>query len=125
MSGRVLSQVAAQGEPLSGLVLLGYALHATGRADRLRTEHWPALTCPVLLISGTADSLCEPAALSRAARALVIPPAVHWVPDADHALGVPGDPVRTLAAHDQVAATVSDWVRVVAGNATKGWRGRG
>jgi predicted alpha/beta-hydrolase family hydrolase len=56
--GRVASLLAAgQGpeEEPKGLVLLSYPLHRPGKPDALRTEHWPHIACPVLLLSGEAD----------------------------------------------------------------------
>ncbi len=54
--GRVASLLAAEEAPI-GLVLLSYPLHAPGRHDAwdARTEHWPRIGCPVLLLSGEAD----------------------------------------------------------------------
>lgn len=57
--GRVASLLAA-GQPVAGLVLLSYPLHRPGHAEwEPRTEHWPALTCPVLLLSGEADPMAR------------------------------------------------------------------
>lgn len=56
--GRVASLLAAEGEPrVRGLVLLSYPLHAPGRHEAwdVRTEHWPRLRIPVLLLSGESD----------------------------------------------------------------------
>lgn len=53
--GRVASLLAAEEQP-AGLVLLGYPLHLPGRRDwQSRTQHWPRIGCPVLLLSGEAD----------------------------------------------------------------------
>jgi predicted alpha/beta-hydrolase family hydrolase len=52
--GRVASLLAAETAPL-GLVLLSYPLHRPGRPDERRTDHWPSIDCPVLLLSGEAD----------------------------------------------------------------------
>ncbi len=53
--GRVASLLAADEQP-AGLVLLSYPLHLPGRRDWLsRTQHWPRITCPVLLLSGESD----------------------------------------------------------------------
>ncbi len=56
--GRVASLAAAEPDaPYAGLVLLSYPLHrpgAPGTADA-RTSHWPAIRCPVLLLSGESD----------------------------------------------------------------------
>lgn len=54
--GRVASLLAAE-RPVAGLVLLSYPLHAPGRqaAWEERTDHWPRIECPVLLLSGESD----------------------------------------------------------------------
>ena len=56
--GRVASLLAAEAEtPPAALTLLSYPLHAPGRHEAwdARTSHWPAIRCPVLLLSGEAD----------------------------------------------------------------------
>jgi predicted alpha/beta-hydrolase family hydrolase len=52
--GRVASMVAAE-QQMRGLILLSYPLHRPGHPEQLRVDHWPAITCPVLLLSGEAD----------------------------------------------------------------------
>jgi predicted alpha/beta-hydrolase family hydrolase len=54
--GRVASLLAAEVTP-AALVLLSYPLHAPGRSEAWdeRTAHWPAIACPVLLLSGESD----------------------------------------------------------------------
>jgi uncharacterized protein len=56
--GRVASLAAARPETdYAGLVLFSYPLHPPGAPDRAdeRTAHWPAIRCPVLLLSGERD----------------------------------------------------------------------
>ncbi len=55
--GRVASLAAAEGAGYSGLVLFSYPMHPPGRPERAeaRCAHWPAIDCPVLLLSGEAD----------------------------------------------------------------------
>ncbi len=70
--GRVASLAAADacdaGRPPLALVLLSYPLHPPGRQDDwdARTAHWPRLTCPVIVLSGTSDPFAAPALLLRA-----------------------------------------------------------
>jgi predicted alpha/beta-hydrolase family hydrolase len=52
--GRVASMVAAQ-QPTDALILLSYPLHRPGHTEDLRTVHWPAIGCPVLVLSGESD----------------------------------------------------------------------
>jgi predicted alpha/beta-hydrolase family hydrolase len=56
--GRVASLAAAEPDTdYAALVLFSYPLHAPGSSERAadRTSHWPAIRCPVLLLSGEAD----------------------------------------------------------------------
>jgi predicted alpha/beta-hydrolase family hydrolase len=72
--GRVASMLAAeQGEMVAGLVLLSYPLHRPGHPDDQRTEHWPRIACPVLLLSGEADMFAR-VELLRAATSLLRDP---------------------------------------------------
>ena len=69
--GRVASFLAAEA-PLAGLVLLSYPLHPPGRHERWdeRTEHWPRIACPVLLLSGESDPFARTDLLRDAVRRL-------------------------------------------------------
>lgn len=56
--GRVASLAAAEPDTdYAALVFFSYPLHPPGAPDRAaeRTAHWPAIRCPVLLLSGEAD----------------------------------------------------------------------
>jgi uncharacterized protein len=56
--GRVASLAASEpGAPYAALVLFSYPLHPPGRPERTdeRIAHWPAIQCPVLLLSGESD----------------------------------------------------------------------
>jgi predicted alpha/beta-hydrolase family hydrolase len=56
--GRVASLAAAEPDTdYAALVLFSYPLHPPGSPDRTadRIAHWPAIRCPVLLLSGEAD----------------------------------------------------------------------
>ena len=52
--GRVASMAALEVE-YRALILLSYPLHRPGHPDDRRTEHWPKIGCPVLLLSGESD----------------------------------------------------------------------
>ena len=58
--GRVASLAAAEPDArYAALVLFSYPLHPPGAPERTdaRIAHWPAIRCPVLLLSGEADLL--------------------------------------------------------------------
>ena len=87
MGGRYCSMVAGDADdPVAclGLVLLGYPLHAMGKPEKERSDHFPRLTMPVLFVSGTRDSLASKPALTRAARKVKGPREFHWIESADH-----------------------------------------
>ena len=92
--GRVASLLAAEDRDVAGLVLLCYPLHPPGRAERWqqRTEHWPRIRCPVLLLSGDRDPFARIGLLEEAVKQL--PQAeLHVYPGVGHGLR----PVRTDA----------------------------
>jgi predicted alpha/beta-hydrolase family hydrolase len=84
--GRVASMLAAEVE-VAGLVLICYPLHPPGAPDRwdVRTEHWPRISCPVLLLSGDRDPFARIALLHSAVQRL--PRAeLHVYPGVGHGL---------------------------------------
>ena len=100
--GRVASMVAA-GTPPRGLVLLCYPLHLPGRPEQLRTEHWPRITCPVLLLSGEADPRARIDLLRDSVR-LLKKATLHTYPCVGHGL----KPVL-----DDAVARIAEFVRTL------------
>ena len=87
MGGRICSMVAADEAdpvPALGLVLLGYPLHPPGKPDRLRVEHFPRLTMPVLFVSGTRDAFATPDELQREAKKVKGAVSYSWIETGDH-----------------------------------------
>jgi predicted alpha/beta-hydrolase family hydrolase len=102
MGGRYCSMVVgAETDPVPalGLLMLSYPLHAAGKPEKVRTEHFPAIRVPMLFVSGTRDSLAGREALTEAARAVRGKVAFHWVETADHGY-------RPLKASDRTTADV-------------------
>ena len=67
--GRVASLAAAEpAAPYAALVLFSYPLHPPGSPDRTeaRISHWPAIACPVLLLSGESDPFARIELLRKA-----------------------------------------------------------
>jgi predicted alpha/beta-hydrolase family hydrolase len=114
MGGRIASQVAGQGAPCAGLVLLGYPLHPPGRPDKLRTAHWPLLRVPVLFVHGDRDQLCDLDLFERERRERLTgaPTRVHLLTGADHGFRVPGR--RQADVLDEVAGAVAAWLGEIA-----------
>src|SRR5438445_4536852 len=67
--GRVASMAAVEIR-YKALILLSYPLHRPGHPEDLRTEHWPKIRCPVLLLSGEADPFARVELLRASVRLL-------------------------------------------------------
>lgn len=68
--GGRMASLAAAAEPVRALVLLSYPLHRPGHPEELRTEHWPRVRCPTLLLSGERDPFARLDLLQRAVERL-------------------------------------------------------
>lgn len=115
MGGRYCSIVVGDDEnpvPALGLLLLGYPLHAAGKPDQPRVEHFPRLRVPCLFVSGTRDSLAGQRALTAAVKAIKAPVTTHWLESADHGYRPKKSSGRTVEDVATEAAEVSTaWVQ--------------
>jgi predicted alpha/beta-hydrolase family hydrolase len=118
MGGRYCSMiVGADDEPVGalGLLLLGYPLHAAGKPDQRRVDHFPRIRVPCLFVSGTRDSLASQDALKDAVKAIKGKVTMHWLESADHGYRPRKASGRTA---DDVAAEAADvsvgWVQSLA-----------
>jgi uncharacterized protein len=59
MGGRMATILAAEREPMDGVVAYAYPLHPAGKPDRLRTEHLDAVAVPALFFQGDRDALAR------------------------------------------------------------------
>lgn len=111
LGGRMASRVVAGGEPVAGLVLLGYPLHPPGKREKLRTEHFPGISVPSLFVQGTRDSFCDLALLGEALPRIEGSVDLHLVEGGDHSFnvlkrtGVPQEQV-----YDDIVAAVVEWI---------------
>ncbi|WP_343068339.1 alpha/beta family hydrolase [Marinobacter oulmenensis] len=56
MGGRMASLLAAQSpEGIAGVACYGYPFHPPGKPDRWRTDHFPDICSPMLIVQGTRD----------------------------------------------------------------------
>jgi uncharacterized protein len=85
MGGRMGTYLAAAGEPTLGLVLYAYPLHPPGKPEKLRADHLPAITAPMLFFQGTRDPLSRMELFDRYVRPL--PSSTVELLEADHSLG--------------------------------------
>jgi predicted alpha/beta-hydrolase family hydrolase len=104
MGGRMCSMAVADGLPAAALVLISYPLHPPGKPDRLRTEHFGAISVPCLFVSGTRDAFGTPQELETATRAVGGSVDHVWIEGADH--GMRGKDA-------ELAEVVSHWILAV------------
>ena len=98
--GRMCSMAVAEGLDAAALVLVSYPLHLPGKPDRLRTEHFPALSLPCLFVSGRRDSFASPEELERETEAIPGEVTLRFV-EGDHGM-------RKGAG--EAAGTVAGWL---------------
>lgn len=70
MGGRIASYLAADGAPVTALVLYAYPLHPPGKPDRLRSEHLGGISVPMLFFRGSRDVFSRSDLFDREVRAL-------------------------------------------------------
>ncbi len=87
--GRLTSMVAASRPgPLAALTLFSYPLHPPGKPERLRTDHFPALTVPTVFTHGSSDPFGSLTELRAATALIPAPTAIVEVSGARHDLAV-------------------------------------
>jgi predicted alpha/beta-hydrolase family hydrolase len=89
MGGRVATLLCAQHKVKpSGIVLLGYPLHARGKTDQLRADHLPHCRTPLLFVQGDRDPLCDLDLLKGVRKTKGLAGSLHVVPGGDHSFGM-------------------------------------
>jgi predicted alpha/beta-hydrolase family hydrolase len=114
MGGRYASLAVGDADdplPARGLLLLGYPLHPAGKPEKLRVDHFPRITVPVLFVSGTRDSLAGADELRAHARAIRGTVSFHWIETADHGFKpLKASGTSTAEALSTAAVAAVDWV---------------
>lgn len=80
----------ADGMEASGLVYLGYPLHAPGKPEKLRDEHLYGITTPMLFLQGTRDTFATPGILADVVARIGPNAVLQWVEGGDHSFAVAG-----------------------------------
>ena len=82
--GRMCSHAVAQGEvDCDGLVFCSFPLHVAKKPSTKRAEHLPAITKPMLFLSGTRDDLANRELLQDVVGGLA-DAKLHWLETANH-----------------------------------------
>ena len=104
--GRMASMAVAEGMPASGLVFLGYPLHAPGKPEKVRDEHLYRIEVPMLFIQGSADPFAIPEVLAPVLKRLGKLATLHGIKGGGHSLELSRkeDPRQVGASMAPVAA---------------------
>jgi predicted alpha/beta-hydrolase family hydrolase len=97
LGGRIASHLAAIGETVAGLILLGYPLHPPHKTDRLRIAHLSNICVPMLFFCGTRDALCDLRLLRQVLGSLSAPVTLHVIEGGDHSFNLPKSMRRSSA----------------------------
>jgi len=115
MGGRIASQVAASHpEHLDGLVFLGYPLHPPGRPDKLRSEHLPRITAPMLFVQGSRDAFGTEDEIRAIINEHRLPATMLAITDGDHSLKVPkSSGTDQQEVYDSVCDHILRWAETI------------
>jgi len=115
LGGRVASVLCAQRYVVpSGLVFLGYPLHAPGKPTELRSEHLAKIQRPMLFVQGSRDAFGTPEEIRAERARLKLPGALSVVDGGDHSFALPKSMApRQRATMDAAADAVAEFVRKV------------
>ncbi|XP_059820702.1 testis-expressed protein 30 isoform X2 [Hypanus sabinus] len=98
-------------EFVQGLFCLSFPLHPPKQLNKLRTEDLLLVRHPVLLISGSADEMCEKDLLERMLKKIPLVARVHWVEGASHGMEVRGRAAEDIMA--EINTEVLLWIRKI------------
>lgn len=87
MGGRMATLLAADSgwtPPVRGVVCLGYPFHPPGKPEKTRTDHFPAIPCPVLVCQGVRDPFGTRVEIEN--YSLPSHFELLWLPDGNHDL---------------------------------------
>jgi uncharacterized protein len=117
LGGRFAAEFASgavEGEvlPASGLVVLGYPLHAPGRQDRLNIRPLQGLSVPSLFFVGTRDPFCDPELIKPILAGLPYPGRLVTIDGGDHSFHLPKSTGRPVdQAYEAIGAAVVSFMQ--------------
>jgi predicted alpha/beta-hydrolase family hydrolase len=95
--------VAESPDLADGLLLTSYPLHPPGRPEKMRTEHLPAITTPVLVVHGATDPFGTTDELIAALTEIAAPTRFLDLPKVGHDLKPDRSGAPRLVADEAVA----------------------
>lgn len=115
LGGRVASVLCAQRYVTpTGLVFLGYPLHAPDKPTELRSDHLAQIRRPMLFVQGSRDPFGTPEELRPERTRLKLAGSMHVVEGGDHSFALPKSQAgRQRAAMIGAADAVAEFVKKV------------
>jgi uncharacterized protein len=109
MGARLAAQVVANDVGASGLIFLGYPLHAPGKPEKLRDQPLYQLSCPSLFIEGARDPFCRMDLLGKVLSQMSVRSDLHVLPGLGHSfeMGRHGMAPEVLA---QINRVILGWL---------------
>lgn len=88
--GRMASMAVAEGMPATGLIFLGYPLHAPGKPEKLRDAHLYDIEVPMLFLQGSNDAFAQRDLLDGVVERVGGNATLQYVEGADHSFAIKG-----------------------------------
>ncbi len=111
MGGRMATHLAAQGEAVAGVLLLGYPLHPAGKPEKLRDAHLGQVRVPMLFLAGTRDALCRLDLLQQTLKPLQAVQ-IHVLEGGDHSFVLPKSMQRNPeSVMEEIIESTTSWLR--------------
>lgn len=110
LGGRIASHIVAAGYPCAGLFFLGYPLHPPRQESRLRKDHLPRITVPMLFISGSRDPLCRLELLAPVLEELGERARLHVIEGGDHSFKTPRPAKSEAEVTGEVLDVLVEWM---------------
>ncbi len=112
LGGRIVSQALAAGLfDASGLILLGYPLHAPGKKDILRDAHLHRIKAPMLFFAGSHDPFCDTVILRDVLGQIKAPWKVEVIEGAEHSFKMPASSgVTDEQVYARILGSTLNWL---------------
>ena len=112
MGGRIGSQVAAEPDSASiaALVFLGYPLHPPGNLAKMRDEHLPNITAPMLFLQGSRDTFGTTDEIRAVIKKHKLKATLYAIEGGDHSFKAPKSSGPQEAIYEQAMDEIVRWL---------------
>ncbi|XP_032878230.1 testis-expressed protein 30 isoform X1 [Amblyraja radiata] len=96
---------------VQGLICLSFPLHPAKQHSKLRSEDLLHVRHPILLVSGSADEMCDKNLLESILKIIPVTTRVYWVEGAGHAMEVKGQMTENIMT--EINTEVLSWIKKI------------